>query len=186
LVGFEAPGVKGRAAGVKGRAAVVKGKAEGAKGRAEGAKDGPAGVKCRTAGVKGKAEGVNGSVEGVKDRAAAGVGPTEVNCGPCANIDFRADCFMPSRSLLTKILGGRARMSTSTLLLHSGHSSSPFFFITSFRHWVQKVCWHGRTLLYSLSCSRHTEHSRRSPSPPSSILMSTYLSSKPPNSIPSL
>jgi hypothetical protein len=82
----------------------------------------------------------------------------------------RAAFFIPSSSLMRRILVGNSETLISTRQRHSGHRNSFLVLMISSRHHLQKVCWQGNTLLDESSLSRHTEHSNSSFSAFSSIV----------------
>lgn len=70
--------------------------------------------------------------------------------------------LIPSRSRTKRIFSGRSSTRASTKIRHSGQRSSLCECTISSRQRLQKVCWHGKTLLVLSSCSRQTEHSSKS------------------------
>ena len=70
--------------------------------------------------------------------------------------------FIPSNNRMSKMLDGRSSTGMVTNARHSGHLNSRLVLRISSKHLLQKVCWHGRTLLFESSLSRQTEHSNSS------------------------
>lgn len=83
---------------------------------------------------------------------------------------------IPSRILIRSTFGGKSSIPTSTKTRHSGHLSSLCVWTISSKHFLQNVCWQGRTLLDVSNLSKHTEHSNRSFKVHSSILRWEFLS----------
>lgn len=79
--------------------------------------------------------------------------------------------LIPSSMRIRSTFGGSSSIFVSTRTRHSGQRNSLLVLNMSSKHFLQKVCWHGRTLLDVSSLSRQTEHSSRSLSIRSSILV---------------
>lgn len=82
--------------------------------------------------------------------------------------------LIPSNILIKSTFGGSSSILNSTNIRHSGHLNSLCVLTISSRHFRQKVCWQGRTLLDVSRRSRHTEHSKRSFNIHSSIFNVIY------------
>lgn len=87
---------------------------------------------------------------------------------------FGAALRIPSRIRINNTFGGRSSTLASTRTRHSGQRSSRWVLTISSRHFLQKVCWHGNTLLDVSSRSKHTEHSNKSFSIHSSIMKRSF------------
>lgn len=84
---------------------------------------------------------------------------------------FLGRCLIPSKSRTKSMLAGKSSTPQSTSIRHSGQRNSLRELKMFSRQRRQKVCWQGNTLAVVSSRSKHTEHSSRSRSDDSSILV---------------
>lgn len=88
---------------------------------------------------------------------------------------FLGRCLIPSNNRTRSIFAGKSSTPQSTNMRHSGHRNSLREQTMFSRQRRQKVCWQGNTLAVVSSRSKHTEHSSRSRSDDSSILICTVV-----------
>lgn len=96
--------------------------------------------------------------------------------GVCLLLLGAAKPWSPSRICTSKrFAGSSSTVLTGTGARHSGQSSWELADSCLCRQLIQKVCWQGRTLADTSSCSKHRGHSSKAIRGSSSILKGTPL-----------